>query len=244
MVSNAQGYGFSPQLEQSLSYISKNKNIRDVLISGGDPLILSDQKIKTLLHKLSEIKHVEFVRLGSRVPVFMPQRVTDSLVDALSAHPNVWLSIHVNHPAECTHPLKNACAKLSQSGIPLGNQSVLLKGVNDSTEIMKSLIHRLLMMKVKPYYLYQCDLVKGSAHFRVDPSKGLDIIRSLRGHTTGYAIPQYVIDAPNGGGKIPLNPDYVTNWKDTEIILKNYKGLEYKYPLSQEGLVKKENLKC
>jgi lysine 2,3-aminomutase len=230
MVSNAQGYGFHPSFDKSLEYISKNKNIRDVLISGGDPLMLSDQKIRVLLSRLAEIEHVEFVRIGSRIPVFMPQRITPSLLDAFQVHPNLWLSIHVNHPLECTDALRNACHQLAKAGIPLGNQSVLLKQINDDKKVMKSLIHRLLMMKVKPYYLYQCDLVKGSSHFRVDPVVGIEIIESLRGHTSGYAIPQFVIDAPEGGGKIPLNPEYIKEINSKEIVLKNFRGDTYKYP--------------
>lgn len=237
MVSNAQGYGFHPSFDKSLEYISKNKNIRDVLISGGDPLMLSDQKIRVLLSRLAEIEHVEFVRIGSRIPVFMPQRITPSLLDAFQVHPNLWLSIHVNHPLECTDALRNACHQLAKAGIPLGNQSVLLKQINDDKKVMKSLIHRLLMMKVKPYYLYQCDLVKGSSHFRVDPVVGIEIIESLRGHTSGYAIPQFVIDAPEGGGKIPLNPDYINEINSNEIILKNFRGDTYKYPRNDSSVL-------
>jgi len=191
---------------------------------------LSDQKLETLLSRLSKIPHVEFVRFGSRVPVFLPQRVTSSLIDALHAHQNVWMSIHVNHPNECTQELRSACLRLASSGIPLGNQSVLLKGVNDDHSTMKQLIHRLLMMKVKPYYLYQCDLVKGSSHLRVDPSVGINIIKNLRGHTTGYAIPQFVIDAPKGGGKIPINPNYVSDITDEYFLLKNFENKPFKYP--------------
>ena len=230
LVSNANGYGFRPNIEEGLDYISKHKNIRDVLISGGDPLLLSDEKLGVLLSKLADIKHVEFVRIGSRVPVFMPQRITSSLLGALNKHPNLWMSIHVNHPLECTIELKNACHRLAASGIPLGNQSVLLSGVNDNVEIMKSLIHRLMMMKVRPYYLYQCDLVKGSAHLRADVAKGLEIIKNLRGHTTGYAIPQYVIDAPGGGGKIPINPDYLINESTESYELENFDGETFFYP--------------
>ena len=230
LVSNAQGYGFHPQIDQSIQYIASNDNIRDVLISGGDPLMLSDQKLETLLSRLSEIPHVEFVRFGSRVPVFLPQRITSSLINALHAHQNVWMSIHVNHPKECTQELRDACHRLTSSGIPLGNQSVLLKGINDDDSTMKQLIHRLLIMKVKPYYLYQCDLVKGSSHLRVDPSVGINIIKNLRGHTTGYAIPQFVIDAPEGGGKIPINPDYVSDITDEYFLLKNFEGKPFRYP--------------
>ena len=193
-------------------------------------LLLSDEKLGVLLSKLADIEHVEFVRIGSRIPVFMPQRITTSLLGALNKHPNLWMSIHVNHPLECTIELKNACHKLATSGIPLGNQSVLLSGVNDNVEIMKSLIHRLMMMKVRPYYLYQCDLVKGSAHLRADVARGLEIIKNLRGHTTGYAIPQYVIDAPGGGGKIPINPNYLINETWDSYELKNFEGETFFYP--------------
>jgi len=230
MVSNAQGYGFSPSFKKGLEYIRKNTSIRDVLLSGGDPLLLSDDKIRYLLEALSEIKHLEFVRIGSRIPIFLPQRITDSLLDALSVHPNLWMSIHVNHPLECTVELKNACSKLVRSGIPLGNQSVLLKGINDNTECMQQLIHRLLMMKVRPYYLYQCDLVQGSSHLRTNVKRGVDMIRELRGKTSGYAIPQFVIDAPGGGGKVPINPNYIQEWSETEIIFKNFEGGLFSYP--------------
>ncbi len=230
MVSNAQGYGFSPSLSAGLEYIRKNKSIRDVLLSGGDPLLLSDDKIRQLLTSLSEIKHIEFVRIGTRIPIFLPQRINNSLIESLSSHPNLWMSIHVNHPAECTLELKGACEKLVKSGIPLGNQSVLLKGINDSTECMQQLIHRLLMMKVRPYYLYQCDLVQGSSHLRAKVKKGIEIIRGLRGNTTGYAIPQFVIDAPKGGGKVPINPNYIQEWNQSEIIFKNFEGDLFSYP--------------
>ena len=230
LVSNAQGYGFHPNIEESLDYISNNKSIRDVLLSGGDPLMLSDEKLKSLLHRLSEIEHVEFVRIGSRIPIFLPQRITDSLLEALKSHHNLWMSIHVNHPLECTDELRTACRRLAGAGIPLGNQSVLLKGINNDPLTMRNLVHRLMMMKVKPYYLYQCDLVKGSSHLRTDPEEGIKLIESLRGHTTGYAIPQFVIDAPNGGGKIPLNPNYVVSNDTDKIVLRNYEGKIFYYP--------------
>ena len=229
MVSNAQDYGFHPSLEEGLKYIKSNTAIRDVLLSGGDPLLLSDRKLSYLLESLSEISHVEFVRIGSRIPVFLPQRITDGLLKALQSHHNTWMSIHVNHPNECTKELYNACHKLVKSGIPLGNQSVLLKGVNDNHKVMKSLIHRLLMMKVRPYYLYQCDLIEGSSHLRVDPMIGIKIIESLRGHTTGYAVPQFVIDAPEGGGKIPLNPNYLDRVEGNKLFLKNFEGKSFVY---------------
>jgi lysine 2,3-aminomutase len=235
LVSNAQDYGFHPELEQGLSYIENNSNIRDVLISGGDPLMLSDEKIDYILQRLNKIEHVEFIRMGSRIPVFMPQRITSSLLDIFEKVNCLWLSIHVNHPLECTHELFNACHRLASKGIPLGNQSVLLKGINDSTEIMKSLLHRLLIMKVKPYYLYQCDLIKGSSHLRTHPNVGLEIIKELRGFTSGYAIPQFVIDAPNGGGKIPLNPDYFVKYDSNVLTLKNFQGNIYDYFTDSEN---------
>jgi len=240
LVSNAQDYGFHAELENGLSYIEKNTSIRDVLLSGGDPFILSDDKIEYILNRLNKIDHVEFIRIGSRIPVFMPQRITDRLLDVFSKIKNLWISIHVNHPSECTKELSVACSKLTNCGIPLGNQSVLLKEINDNTETMKSLVHRLLMMKVKPYYLYQCDLIKGSSHLRTDPSIGLKIIQELRGFTSGYAIPQFVIDAPGGGGKIPLNPDYIVDYKEDKILIKNYLGNIFNYPTNRD--VAKQNI--
>ncbi|MBC8349656.1 MAG: KamA family radical SAM protein [Verrucomicrobia bacterium] len=231
MVSNAQDYNFHPALEDGLAYIEQNSSIRDVLLSGGDPLLLSDRKLDYLLGRLRKIPHVEFVRIGSRIPVFLPQRITPELSEIFRKHGPVWMSIHVNHPTECTVELKSACEQLAFSGVPLGNQSVLLRGVNDDLMVMKSLVHRLLMMRVRPYYLYQCDLITGSSHLRSDISTGLDIIRGLRGHTTGYAVPQFVIDAPGGGGKVPINPDYVERISENEIVFKNFLGKTYRYPL-------------
>ena len=231
LVSNAQDYNVHPEFESGLEYIRTHPEIRDVLLSGGDPLLLSDKKIDYLLGELRKIPHLEFIRIGSRIPVFLPQRITPALCEIFKKHGPIWLSIHVNHPNECGHELRDACERLSFAGVPIGNQSVLLKDVNDDAEIMKSLIHRLLMMRVRPYYLYQCDLITGSAHLRADARKGIEIIRALRGHTTGYAIPQFVIDAPGGGGKIPINPEYVKEVTDTEIIMHNFQGQEYRYPL-------------
>ena len=235
LVSNAQDYNFHPEFEQGLEYIANTPQIRDVLISGGDPLLLSNNKLNHLLERLRAIPHIEFIRIGSRIPIFLPQRITPELCEIFKKHGPVWLSIHVNHPKECTLALKEACERLSFAGVPLGNQSVLLKGVNDSADTMKALVHRLLMMRVRPYYLYQCDLITGSAHFRTAVQKGIEIIRGLRGHTTGYAIPQYVIDAPGGGGKIPINPDYVEEITADGIILKNFQGKRYRYPLDPEA---------
>ena len=230
LVSNASGYGFRPNYKECIDYIRGNKSIRDVLISGGDPLLLSDEKLDALLGSLAQIEHVEFVRIGSRIPVFMPQRITESLLSSLGRHHNLWMSIHVNHPKECTLELKDACSKIVRSGIPLGNQSVLLKGINDNLQTMRSLIHRLMMMKVRPYYLYQCDLVSGSSHLRTDVKKGVEIIEQLRGHTTGYSIPQFVIDAPGGGGKIPINPNYIKQENKERIEMKNFEGEIFSYP--------------
>ncbi|WOO39977.1 KamA family radical SAM protein [Rubellicoccus peritrichatus] len=231
LVSNAQDYNFHAEFEQGLKYIESHPEVRDVLLSGGDPLLLSDHKLDYLLGRLRAIPHVEFIRIGSRIPVFLPQRITPELGEIFKKHGPIWMSIHVNHPRECTEELRQATERLAFSGVPLGNQSVLLKGVNDETEVMKALIHRLLMMRVRPYYLYQCDLITGSAHLRVDVRKGIEIIRQLRGHTTGYAIPQYVIDAPGGGGKVPINPDYVKEITESEIVMRNFAGEEYRYPL-------------
>lgn len=231
LVSNAQGYDFHPNIENCLNYIKEHPEVRDVLLSGGDPLLLSDQKLDYLLDRLRRIPHVEFIRIGSRIPVFLPQRITPALTEIFRRHGPIWMSIHVNHPNECTQELYEATERLSMAGVPLGNQSVLLKDVNDNLPTMKSLIHRLLMMRVRPYYLYQCDLITGSRHFRADVRKGIEIIKGLRGHTTGYSVPQFVIDAPGGGGKVPINPDYVQEINDDEIVLRNFSGQEYRYPL-------------
>jgi lysine 2,3-aminomutase len=231
LVSNAQDYNFHPEFEQGLRYIESHPKIRDVLLSGGDPLLLSDRKIEHLLARLRAIKHVEFIRIGSRIPVFLPQRITPELCEIFKKYGPIWMSIHVNHPKECTAELKAACDLLSFAGVPLGNQSVLLKDVNDDASVMKALVHRLLRMRVRPYYIYQMDLITGGAHFKVDVRKGIEIIKALRGHTTGYAVPQYVIDAPGGGGKVPLNPDYVEKITDDEIVFRNYEGQVYRYPL-------------
>jgi lysine 2,3-aminomutase len=230
LVSNAQAYDFHPEFEEGIRYIETHPEVRDVLISGGDPLLLSDAKIDYLFGRLRAIPHVEFIRMGSRIPVFLPQRITPELVAIFRKHGPIWLSIHTNHPKEITQELSAALERLSLAGVPLGNQSVLLSGINDDSEVMKSLIHRLLMMRVRPYYLYACDLIEGSTHFRAPIQKGIDIIRSLRGHTTGYGIPQLVIDGPGGGGKIPINPDYIQAIHDGIIELRNFEDRTYIYP--------------
>lgn len=234
LVSNAQDYNFHPEYEQGLRYIESHPEVRDVLLSGGDPLLLSDRKLEHILARLREIPHVEFIRIGSRIPVFLPQRITPELCEIFKRHGPIWMSIHVNHPSEATAELKAACDRLSFAGVPLGNQSVLLAGVNDDADTMKALVHRLLRMRVRPYYLYQMDLITGGSHFKVDVRRGLEIIKALRGHTTGYAIPQYVIDAPGGGGKVPINPDFVEEITDEEIVFRNYEGNVYRYPLTAE----------
>jgi lysine 2,3-aminomutase len=231
LVSNAQDYNFHPEYEQALRYIEAHPEIRDVLLSGGDPLLLSDKKLDHLLGRLRAIKHVEFIRIGSRIPVFLPQRITPELCEIFKKHGPIWMSVHLNHPKEATQELKDACERLSFAGVPLGNQSVLLKGVNDDPEVMKALVHRLLRMRVRPYYIYQMDLITGGAHFKADVRRGIEIIRALRGHTTGYAVPQYVIDAPGGGGKVPVNPDYVEQITDDEVIFRNFEGKQFRYPL-------------
>jgi len=232
LVSNAQDYNFHPEYEEGLRYIAAHPEIRDVLLSGGDPLLLSDAKLEHLISRLRAIPHVEFIRIGSRIPVFLPQRITPELCAILRRHGPVWMSIHVNHPRECTADLRAACERLAFAGVPLGNQSVLLRGINDNVDVMKALVHRLLRMRVRPYYLYQMDLITGGAHFKASVRKGIEIIQALRGHTTGYAVPQFVIDAPGGGGKVPLNPDYVESVDDEAIVLRNYEGRLYRYPLA------------
>lgn len=230
LVSNARGYDFRPQLEAGLRYIAEHGEVRDVLVSGGDFLLLSDEKIDNLLSRLRAIPHVEFVRIGSRVPVFLPQRITPALCEIFKRHGPIWLSLHVNHPKECTRELAEAAERLAFSGVVLGNQSVLLRGINDDESVMRELVHRLLMLRVRPYYLYACDRINGSSHWHVPVDRGVEIIRALRGWTTGYAVPQFVIDAPGGGGKIPINPNYVEEISpDGTVRMKNFLGNEFLY---------------
>jgi lysine 2,3-aminomutase len=218
------------QLEDAIAYIERTPAIRDVLISGGDPLSLGDDKLEWLVSSIRRIPHVEFVRIGTKVPVVMPQRVTPGLVKMLRKYHPLWMSIHFNHPDEITPEVAEACERLADAGIPLGSQTVLLKGINDDVETMKQLVHGLLKIRVRPYYLYQCDPISGSAHFRTSVEKGLEIIRGLRGHTTGYAVPTFVVDAPGGGGKIPLLPDYVAGREGDDLLLRNYEGKVFRYP--------------
>ncbi len=204
--------------------------MRDVLLSGGDPLTLPDSSLEYLLTRLSRIPHVEFVRIGTKVPVVLPQRITHALVNLLKRFRPLWMSLHFTHPDEITPETAQACERLADAGIPLGSQTVLLKGVNDSVPVMKKLMHELLKIRVRPYYLYQCDPILGSSHFRTPVEKGLEIIEGLRGHTSGYAVPHYVIDAPGGGGKIPLLPDYYQGRDDGDVLLRNYQKKIYRYP--------------
>jgi len=216
--------------DEAVAYLERTPEVRDVLLSGGDPLMFSDDKLDHLLGRLRAIPHIEFVRIGSRIPIFLPQRITKELCAILKKYHPLWLSIHTNHPKELTTEVLGALERLSEAGVPLGNQSVLLKGVNDNVEVMKALVHKLLRCRVRPYYLYQCDLIHGSAHLRSSVAKGVEIIAGLRGHTTGYAIPQFVIDAPGGGGKVPINPGYVIYQDSEKVVLKNYEGQVFEYP--------------
>ncbi len=217
------------QLEQALAYIEATPSIRDVLLSGGDPLTMADEKLEWLLTRLRAIPHVEFVRIGTKIPAVLPQRVTPALTRLLRKFHPLWMSVHFLHGDELTPESAEACARLADAGIPLGSQTVLLAGVNDDVAVMTRLMQGLLTMRVKPYYLYQCDPISGSAHFRTPVEKGLEIIRGLRGHTTGYAVPTYVIDAPGGGGKIPLLPDYIVGRDGDDLLLKNFEGNVYRY---------------
>ncbi len=210
--------------ERQLAYIAANPQIRDVLLSGGDPLLLAQNVLEDLLRRLREIPHVEVIRIGTRAPVFLPQRITLDLVDMLRRYHPLWMNIHFNHPREITPEVETALARLADAGIPLGSQSVLLAGVNDCPNIIKALVHKLVRNRVRPYYLYQCDLVRGAGHFRTPIAKGLEIMESLRGHTSGFSIPTYTLDAPEGGGKVPLMPNYLLTMSDTQVVVRNYEG--------------------
>ena len=216
--------------EEAFAYLEKNRQVRDVLLSGGDALLLSDDKLEGLLRRLRGIPHIEFLRIGTRVPIFLPQRVTPALCAMLKKYHPLWMSVHVNHPRELTLEVRDALGRLADSGIPLGNQSVLLAGVNDNVQTMKELVHKLLQCRVRPYYLYQCDLILGSSHLRTSVAKGVEIIEALRGFTTGYAIPQFVIDAPGGGGKVPINPGYVLYHDRDKVVVRNFEGRVFEYP--------------
>ncbi|MCB2216916.1 KamA family radical SAM protein [Desulfofustis glycolicus] len=218
------------QWQRAIDYIAAHPEVRDVLISGGDPLTLSDGQLDWLLGKLRAIDHVELIRIGTKVPMVLPQRITPALVKVLKRYHPLWISIHCMHPDELTFEARRACTMLADAGIPLGSQTVLLSGINDTVGTMKRLMHELVKIRVKPYYLYQCDPIVGSSHFRTSVARGLEIYQGLRGHTTGYAVPTYVIDAPGGGGKIPLLPETMLGWEGNDLLLRNYEGRVFRYP--------------
>jgi len=216
-------------LDAICGYLRRNRKIRDVLVSGGDPFLLADSRLELILRRLRDIRHIEIVRIGTRVPVTLPMRITEGLVTMLSRYHPLFLSIHFTHPKEITPEVRKACTLLADGGIPLGSQTVLLRGINDQARIIRRLVHELLKIRVRPYYLYQCDPAMGLDHFKTPVSRGIDIIRSLRGFTTGYAVPTFVIDAPGGGGKIPVGPNYMLSYNHGEMTLQNYRGHVYRY---------------
>lgn len=213
------------QIDACIDYVARTPAVRDVLLSGGDPLLLSDDKLEYIISRLRAIEHVEIIRIGSRTPVVCPQRITPALCDMLKKYHPIWLNTHFNHPNEITEESAAACARLADAGIPLGNQSVLLAGVNDCVHVMKKLVHELVKIRVRPYYIYQCDLSYGLEHFRTPVSKGIEIIEGLRGHTSGYCVPTFVVDAPGGGGKTPVMPNYVISQSAHRVILRNFEGV-------------------
>jgi lysine 2,3-aminomutase len=213
------------ELTKGINYIKSHPEVRDVLLSGGDPFLLSDEYLDWILGQIRKIEHVEIIRIGTRTPVVLPYRITTNLTKVIKKHHPVWINTHFNHPRELTPSAMAALEKLANAGIPLGNQSVLLAGVNDCPRIIKKLVHKLVQNRVRPYYLYQCDLSEGLSHFRTPVGKGIEIMESLRGHTSGFAIPTYVIDAPGGGGKIPVMPNYLLSWSVNKVVLRNYEGV-------------------
>jgi lysine 2,3-aminomutase len=224
------------EINKGIEYIKNTPVVRDVLLSGGDPFMLSDEYLDWILTELRNIPHVEVIRIGTRMPVVLPYRITDELVAMLKKHHPIWINTHFNHPRAITTSSKEALRKLADAGIPLGNQSVLLAGVNDCPRIIKRLVHKLVQNRVRPYYIYQCDLSEGLSHFRTPVGKGIEIMESLIGHTSGFAVPTYVIDAPGGGGKIPVMPNYLISWSTNKVVLRNYEGVitTYKEPDSYE----------
>jgi lysine 2,3-aminomutase len=210
---------------KGIEYIRNTPQVRDVLLSGGDPFLMKEDYLDWILTELRKIDHVEIIRIGTRTPVVLPQRITEELVTMLRKHHPIWINTHFNHPREFTDESRKALARLADAGIPLGNQTVLLAGVNDCPRIMRSLVHKLVYNRVRPYYLYQCDLSEGLTHFRTPVGKGIEIIESLIGHTSGLAVPTYVIDAPGGGGKIPVMPNYLISWSTNKVVLRNYEGV-------------------
>ncbi len=235
----------SDEILKGIEYIRNTPEIRDVLLSGGDPLMLSDEYLDWILTELRMISHVEVIRIGTRMPVVLPYRITDGLIAVLKRHHPLWINTQFNHPRAITESSKEALRKLADAGIPLGNQSVLLAGVNDCPRIMKKLVHKLVQNRVRPYYLFQCDLSQGLSHFRTPVGKGIEIMESLIGHTSGFAVPTYVIDAPGGGGKIPVMPTYLISWSTNKVVLRNYEGIitTYKEPDSYEPVFCDRNCK-
>ncbi len=223
------------QIDRAIAYIQSNSKIRDVVVSGGDPLTLPDQALENIIKQLRGIKHVEIIRIGTRAPVVLPQRITTELCAMLKKYHPIWINTHFNHPAELTAEAGAACERLANAGIPLGNQTVLLKGINDCPSLMKELMQKLVRNRVRPYYIYQCDLSQGISHFRTPVSKGIEIMENLRGHTSGLAVPTFVIDAPGGGGKIPLLPQYVLSQSEDKIVLRNFEGNIYVYTEPSSG---------
>ncbi len=213
------------RIDRRIDYIARTPQVRDVLLSGGDALLMTDDRIEYILQRLRKIPHVEIVRFGTRTPVVMPQRITDDFVNMLKKYHPIWLNTHFNHPNEITPEAAEACAKLANAGVPLGNQSVLLRGINDCTHVMKRLMHELVKIRVRPYYIYICDQSMGIGHFRTPISKGIEIIENLRGHTSGYAVPTFVVDAPGGGGKIPIMPTYLVSQSPHRVVVRNYEGV-------------------
>ena len=230
MVSGVGEQHLETKWEAAFSYLERTPQVREVLLSGGDPLIFPDDRLDRILTRLRAIPHIQFIRIGSRIPIFLPQRITPELCAMLKKHHPLFISIHTNHPRELTTEVRDALGRLADAGIPLGNQSVLLRGVNDSVEVQKALVHKLLMCRVRPYYLYQCDLINGSSHLRTPVAEGVSIIEGLRGHTSGYAVPQFVIDGPGGGGKIPINPNWLIDTAPGSVTLRNYEGKVFEYP--------------
>ena len=221
--------------EKAIQYIADMPQIRDVLISGGDPLTMSDEALEDSIARLRAIEHVEIIRIGTRIPAVMPMRITPALLQMLKKYHPIWMNLHFNHPLELTSQSRKACADIADAGVPLGNQTVLLKGVNDTIGVMKELLLKLVQARVRPYYIYQCDLFEGSEHFRTKVETGIEIIRGLTGNISGFAIPKFVIDAPDGGGKVPLNPDNIVSLDNEKIVMCNYEGRIFVYPQPVEG---------
>jgi lysine 2,3-aminomutase len=224
------------QLDAAIDYIRHTPEVRDVLISGGDGLLINDRILEYILKSLREIEHVEIIRIGTRAPVVFPQRITENLCNILKKYHPIWLNTHFNHSLELTPEAKKSCEMLANAGVPVGNQAVILAGINDSVRIMKKLMHDLVMTRIRPYYIYQCDLSEGIGHFRAPVSKGLEIMEGLRGHTSGYAVPTFVVDAPGGGGKIPVAPNYIISQSADKVVLRNFEGVITSYP-EPEGYV-------